>query len=160
MEVDYVQPCGLGARDSLRLEAGLCLYGHELEEDITPREAVLMWVVNKARRADGRATFLGASKVLDASQPLTRKRIGFVVEGGPPVREGVKLFHEDKEIGRVTSGCPSPSLGNRKSVGMGYVPPELATVGTKLEAEVRGKRVPISVEKMPFVPAKYYKALA
>jgi len=157
MQYDFVQPCGLGARDSLRLEAGLCLYGHELDETILPIEASLAWVVNKNRRTGTRANFLGASHVLaqlSKDTPPKRKRVGFVVNGAP-AREGAKIFSDGKEVGVITSGTFSPTLN--KPIAIGYVPTALSTNGTKLFAQVRGKDVPIVVEKMPFVPAKYFK---
>lgn len=150
----YVHPCGLGARDSLRLEAGLCLYGHELDETVLPAEAGLMWVVGKNRRSGERANFLGVKQVLAGSP--NRKRVGFVVERGAPAREGSKVVDQNNnEVGIVTSGTFAPTLG--KAIGMAYVPTALTQPGTKLFAQVRGKNVPISVEKMPFVPAKYFK---
>jgi len=157
---DFVQPCGLGARDSLRLEGGLCLYGHELDETILPVEAGLTWVVNKNRRTGARANFLGAKHVLaqlSKENGPKRKRVGFMVNGAP-AREGAKVFHEGKEVGVVTSGTFSPTLN--KPIAMGYVSTPLSAVGTKLFAQVRGKDVPITVEKLPFVPARYYKVPA
>ena len=154
---DYVQPCGLGARDSLRLEAGLCLYGNDLDETILPIEASLAWVVNKNRRTGARANFLGAPHVLAQLNKETgpkKKRVGFLVHGAP-AREGAKIFSEGKEVGVITSGTFSPSLN--KPLAMGYVPTGLSANGTKLFAQVRGKDVPIVVEKMPFVPARYFK---
>jgi aminomethyltransferase len=155
---DFVQPCGLGARDSLRLEAGLCLYGHELDETILPVEASLTWVINKNRRTGDRANFLGSKQVLaqlSKDNAPKRKRVGFVVNGAP-AREGAKVFSEGKEVGIITSGTFSPTLN--KPIAMGYVPAALSANGTKLFAQVRGKDVPIVVEKMPFVSAKYFKA--
>jgi len=154
---DFVQPCGLGARDSLRLEAGLCLYGHELEETILPVEASLAWVVNKNRRTGERANFLGAQHVLaqlSKNNAPKRKRVGFVVHGAP-AREGAKVFSDGKEVGIITSGTFSPTLN--KPIAMGYVPTELSAIGTKLTSQVRGKDVPIVVEKMPFVQPRYFK---
>jgi aminomethyltransferase len=157
LSTGFVDPCGLGARDSLRLEAGLCLYGHELDETILPIEATLAWVVNKNRRTGDRANFLGAKHVLAQlskdSKPA-RKRVGFIVNGAP-AREGAKIVKDGKEIGIITSGTFSPSLN--KPIAMGYVPTALGEIGTQLAAQVRGKEVPITVAKMPFVPAKYFK---
>ena len=154
----FVHPCGLGARDTLRLEAGLCLYGHELDETILPVEASLAWVVNKNRRIGDRANFLGSKYVLaQLSKENTpkRKRVG-LVGSGAPVREGDKIFHEGKEVGVITSGTFSPSL--QKPIAMGYVPSSLSAISTKLTAQVRSKKfVPITVEKMPFVPSRYFK---
>jgi len=153
----YVHPCGLGARDSLRLEAGLCLYGHELDETILPVEASLAWVVNKNRRTGSRANFLGATQVLaqlSKENAPKRKRVGFFVNGAP-AREGTVVFSEGKEVGVITSGTFSPSLN--KPIAMGYVSSNLSANGTKLTAQVRGKDVPIVVEKMPFVPSHYFK---
>jgi len=141
----------------LRLEAGLCLYGNDLDETILPIEAGLTWVVNKNRRTGVRANFLGAKQVLAQLNKETgpkKKRVGFMVHGAP-AREGSKIFADGKEVGIVTSGTFSPSLN--KPLAMGYVPTALSTNGTKLFAQVRGKDVPVTVEKMPFVPSHYFK---
>lgn len=157
LSLPFVQPAGLGARDSLRLEAGLCLYGHDLNEDILPVEAALAWVVNKNRRTGARANFLGAAHVLaqlSKDKAPIRKRVGLEVKGAP-AREGAILFHEGKEVGVITSGTFSPTL--KKPVAMGYVKSALAVIGTNLTVQVRGKDVPCVVAKMPFVPSRYFK---
>ncbi|CAG0883025.1 unnamed protein product [Cyprideis torosa] len=146
---------GLGARDSLRLEAGLCLYGNDIDETTTPVEAVLLWTVAKNRRLPG--AFPGVEVIMQQiKQKPVRKRVGFV-STGPTPRQGAPIFSSDnpnEPIGVVTSGCPSPSLGG--NVGMGYIPWSMAQVSTELRAQVRGRMVPIVVSKMPFVPTKYY----
>ncbi|WP_281832292.1 glycine cleavage system aminomethyltransferase GcvT [Vibrio nigripulchritudo] len=156
-EVEWI---GLGARDSLRLECGLCLYGHDLDTTTTPVEASLLWGIQKVRRTDGERAggFPGADIILDqiATKNVTRKRIGLVGQTKAPVREGAKLFDaDDNEIGIVTSGTAGPTAG--KPVSMGYVKTEFAAVGTEVFAEVRGKKLAMTVEKMPFVPQRYYR---
>lgn len=149
-----VQLIGLGARDSLRLEAGLCLYGNDIDETTSPVEATLMWTIGKRRRDEG--DFPGASVILDQiKQKPTRKRIGFISEG-PPARGGTKVFDESgsKQIGELTSGCPSPSL--KKNISMGYVETPFSKVGTKVQFEVRKKMVDATVSKMPFVKCHYF----
>lgn len=157
---DEVEPIGLGARDSLRLESGLCLYGHDLDATTTPVEASLIWAVSKARRADGERPggFVGADVVLEqiASKQVARKRVGLVGAGRAPVREGTELFDaEGNAVGTVTSGTFGPSAG--APVAMGYVAADCAALETELFAEVRGKRLPMRVSKMPFVPQRYYR---
>ncbi|KXS16750.1 putative aminomethyl transferase [Gonapodya prolifera JEL478] len=149
-----VKLAGLGPRDSLRLEAGLCLYGHDVDEDVSPVEAGLAWTISKKRRAEG--GFLGAETILDQikSGP-TRKRVGLIVDGAP-AREGAQILSlSGEKLGKVTSGAPSPSL--KKNVAMGYVPAGQSKLGTELQVEVRGKKYNAKVVKMPFVPARYYK---
>ncbi len=149
-----VKPIGLGARDSLRLEAGLPLYGHDLDETIDPIEADLGFAVSKRRRMDG--GFMGAGPVLAAiANGVSRKRVGLHVEGKMPVREGALLFSGAEQVGRVTSGGHSPSLD--RPIAMGFVATALAQPGTPLEAEVRGKRVPVIVTALPFVPHHYVR---
>lgn len=150
-------PAGLGARDSLRLEAGLCLYGHDMNEDITPVEATLKWLIGKRRRQEG--GFKGFKTIeaqLSGKTEITKQRIGFMFTGGPPAREGSTIHNEDgTEIGYVTSGSMSPCL--KQNIGMGYVTPGNTKTGTKLIARIRNKDYPITVKKTPFVPAKYYR---
>ncbi|KAJ3343167.1 hypothetical protein HDU93_009717 [Gonapodya sp. JEL0774] len=149
-----VKLAGLGPRDSLRLEAGLCLYGHDVDDNISPVEAGLTWTIPKSRRSKG--GFLGSDVVLSQikSGPA-RKRVGLFVDGAP-AREGAPILNLSGEgVGKVTSGGPSPSL--RKNIAMGYVPAELAKLGTELKVEVRGKRYGGVVVKMPFVPTKIDK---
>ncbi|EDP60737.1 glycine cleavage system aminomethyltransferase GcvT [Vibrio sp. AND4] len=156
-EVEWI---GLGARDSLRLECGLCLYGHDLNTTTTPVEASLLWGIQKVRRAGGEREggFPGVDIILNQieTKDVARKRIGLVGQTKAPVREGVELFDADgNKIGVVTSGTAGPNAG--KPVSMGYVRADLAVVGTELFAEVRGKMLPMTVEKMPFVPQRYYR---
>ncbi len=156
---DTVQLIGLGARDSLRLEAGLCLYGHDITAETTPVEAGLNWALSKERRNDGERAggFPGADIILpQLPNNISRRRVGLLPEGRAPVREGADLLDADgNSIGLVTSGGFSPSLGH--PVSMGYVTPEHATTGTKLQALVRGKPLPLTVVKLPFVAANFYR---
>ncbi|EPE32560.1 Folate-binding protein [Glarea lozoyensis ATCC 20868] len=160
---EKLQLAGLGARDSLRLEAGMCLYGHDLDENTTPVEAALSWVIGKSRRATG--GFHGDSVILSQLKPkskggagVERRRIGLIVEGAP-AREGAEIVNADGEkIGVVTSGCPSPTLG--KNIAMGYIKDGFHKAGTDVEVVVRGKRRKAQVSKMPFVPSKYWKGMA
>jgi len=156
-EVEWI---GLGARDSLRLECGLCLYGHDLDETTTPVEASLLWGISKARRADGvrAGGFIGSELILEqiATKTVSRKRIGLIGHTKAPVREGAKLFDADNnEIGIVTSGTFGPSKG--MPVAMGYIATAFAAVGTEVFAEVRGKMLAMTVEKMPFVAQSYFR---
>jgi aminomethyltransferase len=155
-----VKPIGLGARNSLRLEAGLCLYGNDIDTTTTPVEAGLTWAIQKIRRTGGARAggFPGAEKVLgqlDGTLPLARKRVGLVALERVPVREHTELQNQGARIGEVTSGLLGPTID--KPVAMGYVPPALATPGTRLDAMVRGKPVPMEVTPMPFVPNRYYR---
>jgi aminomethyltransferase len=154
-----VLPIGLGARDSLRLEGGLCLYGHDIDTTTTPIEAALEWSMQKSRRAGGIRVggFLGAEKVLaQFADGATRRRVGLKPEGRAPVREGAALCADDNSlepIGTVTSGGFGPTLN--APIAMGYVPTALATNGTRVFAEVRGQRLPLIVSPPPFVPNTY-----
>ncbi len=155
-----VEAIGLGARDSLRLEAGLCLYGHDIDQTTTPVEASLIWAVGKPRRVGGEreAGFLGADVILHQIQARDhrRKRVGLLGEGRAPVREGTQLFDADGHaIGQVTSGSFGPTVG--KPVAMGYVSIDAAEIDNVVYAEVRGKRLPMTVSKMPFVAPGYYR---
>lgn len=151
-----VEMAGLGARDSLRLEAGLCLYGSDLDDTTTPVEAGLTWTIPKSRRETG--GFLGAERILTQikdKKTIERRRIGLIVQGAP-AREGAEIL--DKEgnvIGKVTSGCPSPCL--KKNIAMGYVKSGFHKKGTDLSVKVRNKIQDAVVTKMPFVEAKYHK---
>ncbi|RYP74571.1 hypothetical protein DL771_002837 [Monosporascus sp. 5C6A] len=159
-----VRLAGLGARDSLRLEAGMCLYGHDLDDSTTPVEAALSWVVGRDRRATAdpaQGAFHGADVVLAQLTPrskggrgVERRRVGLVVEGAP-AREGAEILGKEEKIGVVTSGCPSPTLG--KNIAMGYVRDGLHKAGTEVEVLVRGRSRKAVVTKMPFVPTKYWK---
>lgn len=156
-EVEWI---GLGARDSLRLECGLCLYGHDLDTTTTPVEASLLWGISKIRRAGGerQGGFPGSDIILEQieKKSAARKRVGLIGETKAPVREGCKLFDsEGDEIGIVTSGTAGPTAG--KPVSMAYVNTEFSSVGTQVFAEVRGKKLPMTVSKMPFVPQRYYR---
>ncbi|MCA1362447.1 glycine cleavage system aminomethyltransferase GcvT [Bradyrhizobium sp. IC3069] len=159
LENPDVLPIGLGARDSLRLEAGLCLYGHDIDATTTPAEAALEWSVQKSRRSGGARAggFPGAAKILaHFDGGASRRRVGLRAEGRAPVREGALLFANDaggEPIGQVTSGGFGPSLN--APVAMGYVPTNLSALGTKLFAEVRGQRLPLQVAAMPFVKNTY-----
>ncbi len=152
--MEEVKPIGLGARDSLRLEAGLPLYGHDLNEEIDPIEGDLAFAISKRRREEG--GFPGAARILGhLADGSPRKRVGLLVDGKLPVREGAKLFDGEEEIGVVTSGGFAPSVG--APIAMGYVPRDHAAPGTAIAAEVRGKRVPCTVAAMPFVPHRYVR---
>ena len=154
-----VLPIGLGARDSLRLEAGLCLYGHDIDTTTTPVEGALEWSVQKSRRAGGARAggFPGAAKILaQFEQGAARRRVGLRPEGRAPVREGALLFADSASsdpIGAVTSGGFGPSLN--APVAMGYVPSSHAAAETSVFAEVRGQRLPMRISPMPFVPNTY-----
>ncbi|MDA7415752.1 glycine cleavage system aminomethyltransferase GcvT [Xenophilus arseniciresistens] len=162
-----VQPVGLGARNSLRLEAGLCLYGNDIDTTTTPVEAALSWAIQKVRRRGGarEGGFPGAQKVLAqleaAAMPadretLTRQRVGLVALERIPVREGSLLQDlEGHDIGAVTSGLLAPTVD--RPIAMGYVAAAFAQPGTRIQAVVRGKAVPMEVTQMPFVPARYWR---
>lgn len=149
-----VRPAGLGARDSLRLEAGLCLYGHDLDTTTTPVEAGLMWAVAKRRRVDG--GFPGDSVIRSqADEGPSRRRIGLAPLGKAPVRAGAVLHGpDDEEAGQVTSGTVSPTL--QRPIAMGYITSHLATPGTELTATARGRQTRCAVAAMPFVPHRYH----
>jgi aminomethyltransferase len=154
-----VLPIGLGARDSLRLEAGLCLYGHDIDTTTTPVEAALTWSIQKSRRKDGARAggFPGADRILRELETGTaRRRVGLKPEGRAPVREGAALFADvisSEQIGKVTSGGFGPSLN--APVAMGYLPTSQAELGTLVFAELRGQRLALRVAAMPFVPNTY-----
>ena len=156
-----VKPVGLGARNSLRLEAGLCLYGQDIDTSTTPVQAGLNWAIQKVRRTGGARAggFPGAERVLaqlDGTDPLMKKRVGLIALERIPVREHVELQSLDGTvIGEVTSGLLGPNID--KPVAMGYVTPEHAAMGTRINAIVRGKAVPMEVSAMPFVPNRYFR---
>ena len=152
---ERVKPIGLGARDSLRLEAGLPLYGHDLDCDTTPVMADLNFAIGKRRRAEG--GFAGSLRIMaELENGAPQKRVGLAVEGRQPVREGALILDgEGNEVGRVTSGGHSPSLG--RPIAMGYVATPLAVPGTALTLEQRGKLFPATVAPMPFVPHRYHR---
>jgi len=145
-------PIGLGARDSLRLEAGLCLYGHDMDDTIDPVEANLVWSIGKRRKTEG--GFAGADTVLDKLlNGVAKKRVGILPEGRAPAREGTEIAWGGRIIGKVTSGGFGPSLNG--PLAMGYVMSEFAEIGTKLELMVRGNLLAATVAPMPFVPHGY-----
>lgn len=154
-----VMPAGLGARDSLRLEAGLCLHGHDIDASTTPVEAALEWSLQKSRRAGGARPggFPGADRILrELAAGTPRRRVGLRAEGRAPVREGAPLFADEaseQRIGIVTSGGFGPSLN--APVAMGYVPAASAATGSRLFAEVRGQRLPMQVAALPFITPTY-----
>lgn len=156
---DRVEAIGLGARDSLRLEAGLCLYGNDIDETTTPVEANLKWAIQKARRAGGEREggFPGADVILNQFDTgPARLRVGLQPSGKAPVRAGAELYDSESggvAIGTVTSGGFGPSVGG--PVAMGYVPADLFAAGTTLYAEVRGKRLELVVSALPFVQTTY-----
>lgn len=152
-----VKPIGLGARDSLRLEAGLPLYGHDLDETTSPIEAGLGFAVSKRRRET--ADFPGAARILaEREGQLTRQRVGLIVEGAP-AREGAEILDaEGKAIGVVTSGGFAPSLG--KAIALGFVPPDFTPIGTQLQVSVRGRAQRAEVVATPFVPHRYFRKSA
>ena len=155
---EFVEWVGLGARDSLRLEAGLCLYGHDLDETTTLVEAGFVWSIDKSRRAGGskEGQFLGADVILSQIESgVSRRRRGFVVEGKVPVREGAELVDgQGTSVGNITSGGVGPSFNGL--IAMGYVLTDfLDREETELYAVVRGKQQPLTLHKMPFVDAKY-----
>ncbi len=150
-----VKPIGLGARDSLRLEAGLPLYGHDLNEEIDPVSAGLTFGINKRRRSEG--GFPGAGRILKAlAEGTPTARVGLKLEGRQAAREGAEIFDGETKVGVVTSGGFAPSLGC--PIAMGDVPAALGAVGTQLFLDVRGKKLPATVAAMPFVPHRYYRA--
>jgi aminomethyltransferase len=154
-----VLPIGLGARDSLRLEAGLCLYGHDIDSTTTPVEGALEWSIQKSRRHGGARAggFPGADKILSQlEQGAPRRRVGLRAEGRAPVREGAPLFQDaasSQQIGAVTSGGFGPSIN--APVAMGYLPASHTAIGGLIFAELRGQRLPLRVAAMPFVPNTY-----
>jgi len=156
-----VKPIGLGARNSLRLEAGLCLYGNDIDTSTTPVEANLNWAMQKVRRTGGARAggFPGAGKVLaqlDGTQPAQRLRVGLVALERVPVREHVELHNDaGQKIGEVTSGLLAPTAD--KPIALAYVQTQYAQVGTRLNAMVRGKAVPMEVSPLPFVPNRYHR---
>ncbi|NNE21713.1 MAG: glycine cleavage system protein T, partial [Rhizobiales bacterium] len=148
-----VEAVGLGARDSLRLEAGLCLYGHDIDETTSPIEAGLIWSIAKRRRCEG--GFIGAERVQrEIADGPARKRVGILPEGRAPAREGTEIMSKDgAAIGIVTSGGFGPSV--QRPVAMGYVSADAASVGTQVDLIVRGKPLAATIEKMPFITPGY-----
>ena len=159
LSFEAVNWIGLGARDSLRLEAGLCLYGHDMNQQTTPVEAGIIWSISKSRRVGGakEGGFLGAEAILDQiADGAAKKRVGFLVDGRAPVREGAEIVDDQGNvIGAVTSGGFGPTL--QAPIAMGYVPTELSAVGTKHNALVRGVARTITITKMPLVEQRYFR---
>ncbi len=155
LEDARVKPIGLGARDSLRLEAGLPLHGHDIDATTSPVEAALTFALSKSRKE--RADFPGAERILkELAEGASRVRVGLSVKEGAPAREGAEVADADgKVIGVVTSGGPSPTLG--RNIAMAYVPPAFAALGTELKVIVRGKSAAAEVIDMPFVAQRYYR---
>jgi aminomethyltransferase len=151
---DRVKPIGLGARDSLRLEGGLCLYGHDIDTTTSPIEGALAWSIQKRRREDG--GFPGAARIQrELKDGPARRRVGIQPEGRQPAREGAEIMSGGRRIGIVTSGGFGPTVNG--PVGMGYVETAFATPGTAVTLMVRGKELPAHVAKLPFVPNKFYR---
>lgn len=153
---EEVAPIGLGARDSLRLEAGLCLYGHDITTETTPAEAALGWSIGKRRREDG--GFPGADIILEQIEngSITRKRVGILPDGRAPAREGTEILDAgDNIIGTITSGGFGPTCGT--PVAMGYVTIQNGVTGTEVFLSVRGKKLSAKVADMPFIPKRFFK---
>ncbi len=149
-----VKPIGLGARDTLRLEAGLCLYGHDIDETTTPGEADLLFALSKRRREEG--GFPGAERILrEIARGVPRKRVGLALNGRAPAREGAEIVKDGAVVGAVTSGGFGPTAG--RPVAMGYVATEHGAIGTELDLMVRGRALTAHVAEMPFVPQRYYR---
>ncbi len=159
LAMDEVQPIGLGARDSLRLEGGLCLYGHDIDETTSPVEAALTWAIQKVRRTSGARAggFPGAARILgELAEGAPRKRVGLRPEGRAPMRDHTRLFADqdsDSPIGEITSGGFGPTI--KGPMSMGYVKAAHSALGTTIYAELRGKRLPATITKMPFTPANF-----
>ena len=159
LDAEGVMPAGLGARDSLRLEAGLCLHGHDIDAATTPVEAALEWSIQKSRRAGGTRAggFPGDARILaELAAGAPRRRVGLRAEGRAPVREGAPLFADEvspQPIGLVTSGGFGPSLN--APVAMGYVPTATAAPGNRVFADLRGQRLPMQVTALPFITPTY-----
>lgn len=156
LAMEEVAPIGLGARDALRLEAGLCLYGNDIDTTTTPVEGALEWAIQKVRRAEGdRAGGFPGAKIIfeQLSNGASRRRVGLLPEGRAPMRDGTELYAGDRHVGTVTSGAFGPSLAAPMS--MGYLAVEHAVTGRQLEGEVRGKRLPVMVADLPFRRPNY-----
>ena len=154
--LDEVEPIGLGARDALRLEAGLCLYGADIDTTTSPVEGALEWAIQKARRHGGEREggFPGADRILDELEAgAPRRRVGLLPDGRAPMRAGTEIYAGEVHVGHVTSGAFGPTL--QAPMSMGYVDSAYAVSGAALEGEVRGKRMPVKVADMPFRPSNY-----
>jgi len=143
MDAGEVEPAGLGARDTLRLEKGFSLYGHEIDETTTPPEARLGWVTKLDK-----GPFIG-SDVLSRKEPPRRRLAGLEMTEAGIARQGYPIFQDDREVGQVTSGTLSPTLG--KAIALGYVPAGAAAAGTEVRVEIRRRRVPARIVRVPFV---------
>ncbi|MBT6134246.1 MAG: glycine cleavage system aminomethyltransferase GcvT, partial [Kordiimonadaceae bacterium] len=151
-----VEVIGLGARDSLRLEAGLCLYGHDITVKTTPIEGALEWSIGKRRREQG--GFPGADKILDqiTNKNIKKRRVGILPDGRAPAREGTQVLDaRDNVIGEITSGGFGPTFGG--PIAMGYIKTEFSEKGTKVYLAVRKKKLEARVDIMPFVPQQYFR---
>ncbi|PHQ98713.1 MAG: glycine cleavage system protein T, partial [Marinosulfonomonas sp.] len=159
LAADGLMPVGLGARDSLRLEAGLCLYGNDIDEVSSPVEGAIEWAIQKARRTGGERAggFPGADRILnELENGAARRRVGILPDGRAPMRAHTMLFASedaDAPMGEITSGAFGPTI--ERPMSMGYVTTEFAKTGTTIYAEVRGKRLPATVADMPFRPSTY-----
>ncbi len=159
LDIEAVEPVGLGARDSLRLEAGLCLYGHELTADIDPVQAGLLWSISRVRRPGGERAggFPGAAVIfqkMEDGSPL--RRVGLTVQGKRPVRDGQAVLDaQGRQVGSVCSACYGASVGG--PIAMAYIERGLGEPGTELNVDVRGKLVPVTVTPMPFIPQRYFR---
>ena len=156
LAMDEVEAIGLGARDSLRLEAGLCLYGNDIDTTTTPVEAALEWAIQKIRRRGGEREggFPGADVILEQLESgASRRGVGLLPEGRAPMRAGTEVYAGDTKVGAVTSGAFGPSL--EAPMSMGYIAIDHAATGTKLDGDVRGKRMPVTVADLPFRPANF-----
>ena len=161
LALSSVQAISLGARNSLRLEASLCLYGQDIDTSTTPVEAGLNWAIQKVRRTGGARAggFPGAANVLaqlDGQAALTRQRVGLIAQERVPMREHVEIQNQDGErLGEVCSGLLAPTVD--QPIAMAYLPPHAAALGNTVYAVVRGKRIPMVVSAMPFHPTRYYR---
>jgi aminomethyltransferase len=156
LAMSEVEAIGLGARDSLRLEAGLCLYGSDIDTSTTPVEAALEWAIQKIRRRGGEREggFPGAEVILEQLETgAPRRRVGLLPEGRAPMRAGTEIYAGDTKVGAVTSGAFGPSL--EAPMSMAYVATPHSQTGTRLEGDVRGKRMPVTVADMPFRPSNF-----
>jgi aminomethyltransferase len=157
LEDETIKPIGLGARDSLRLEAGLCLYGHDIDTTTSPVEGGLTWSIQKRRRLEG--GFPGAARIqAEIANGASRVRVGLLPEGKAPAREGCEIVDpaSGSVVGKVVSGGYGPSVGG--PIAMGYVPKALSAPGTALHLMVRGRPLPAAVVRLPFVPNRYHRS--
>ncbi len=156
LAIETVAPIGLGARDSLRLEAGLCLYGNDIDTTTSPVEAALEWAIQKVRRTGGDRAggFPGADRILrELDEGAARRRVGLLPQTRAPMRAGTEIFAGDTAVGTITSGAFGPSL--EAPMSMGYVATEHSQTGTELTGDVRGKCLPVTVADLPFRPSTY-----